>query len=51
MPAPSNDASAADCRSAILATAVVPWTVRGEFDADAFVRQVRHLAGALTRHI
>lgn len=51
MPAPLNDASAADCRSAILATAVVPWTVRGEFDADAFVRQVRHLAGALTRHI
>ena len=23
----------------------------GPFDADAFVRQVRHLAGALTRHI
>ena len=36
---------------AILATAVVPWTERYEFDEARFRRQVRTIARALTRHI
>jgi dihydrodipicolinate synthase/N-acetylneuraminate lyase len=36
---------------AILATAVVPWTERLEFDEEAFCRQVRTLARDLTRHL
>lgn len=39
-----NDAS-------ILATAVVPWTARYEFDEDCFCRQVATIARGLTRHI
>lgn len=35
----------------ILATAVVPWTDRFEFDAECFDRQVRHIAQGLTRQI
>lgn len=35
----------------ILATAVVPWTGRYEFDEDAFRRQVRTIATGLTRHL
>src|SRR5688572_29357361 len=35
----------------ILATAVVPWTARLEFDEDKFIRQVQTIAGGLTRHI
>lgn len=35
----------------ILATAVVPWTERYEFDEDAFQRQVYTIAAGLTRHI
>jgi hypothetical protein len=37
--------------SAILATAVVPWTARYEFDEGAFARQVQTIARGLTRHI
>jgi dihydrodipicolinate synthase/N-acetylneuraminate lyase len=37
--------------AAILATAVVPWTDRHEFDEDRFCRQVRTIAEGLTRHI
>ncbi len=36
---------------AILATAVVPWTDRLEFDEPAFRRQVHAIARGLTRHI
>ena len=36
---------------AILATAVVPWTERYEFDEIIFRRQVHTLARTLTRHI
>jgi dihydrodipicolinate synthase/N-acetylneuraminate lyase len=36
---------------AILATAVIPWTERFEFDEDAFRRQVGKIAEGLTRHI
>lgn len=35
----------------ILATAVVPWTARLEFDELLFRRQVRMLAAGLTRHL
>mgnify|MGYP000187334192 CR=1 FL=1 len=35
----------------ILATCVVPWDERGVFLVEPFVRQVRSLAGALTRHL
>lgn len=37
--------------AAILATAVVPWTERYEFDEDRFCRQVHTLARGLTRHL
>jgi dihydrodipicolinate synthase/N-acetylneuraminate lyase len=37
--------------AAILATAVVPWTRRFEFDEDRFCRQVRTLARNLTKHL
>lgn len=37
--------------AAILATAVVPWTERYEFDEDRFCRQVHTIARGLTRHI
>lgn len=36
---------------AILATAVVPWTERLEFDAERFRRQVHTIARTLTKHI
>lgn len=35
----------------ILATAVTPWTLDYQFDADAFRKQVKHIARGLTRHI
>lgn len=35
----------------ILATCVVPWDERGVFLVEPFVRQMRSLAGALTRHL
>jgi dihydrodipicolinate synthase/N-acetylneuraminate lyase len=35
----------------ILATAVTPWTDDYRFDADAFRKQVQHIARGLTRHI
>src|SRR5688500_16121616 len=38
-------------KTAILATAVVPWTDRFEFDEEAFRREVAHIAEGLTRHI
>lgn len=47
MPAPSEAAPAA----AILATAVVPWTERYEFDEPVFRRQVHTIARNLTRHL
>ncbi len=37
--------------AAILATAVVPWTERLEFDEERFCRQVQTIARGLTRHI
>lgn len=37
--------------AAILATAVVPWTERYEFDEDRFCRQVHTIARGLTPHI
>jgi dihydrodipicolinate synthase/N-acetylneuraminate lyase len=37
--------------AAILATAVVPWTERLEFDEDRFCRQVQTIARGLTRQI
>jgi dihydrodipicolinate synthase/N-acetylneuraminate lyase len=37
--------------AAILATAVVPWNERFEFDESSFRRQVRTIAEELTRHI
>ena len=37
--------------SAILATAVLPWTENYEFDEASFERQVRTIAAQLTRHI
>jgi dihydrodipicolinate synthase/N-acetylneuraminate lyase len=37
--------------SAILATAVIPWTESFEFAAETFRRQVRIIARGLTRHI
>ena len=40
-----------DSPAAILATAVVPWTERYEFDEGMFRRQVQTIARALTRHI
>lgn len=40
-----------DTPSAILATAVVPWTERYEFDEERFSRQVETIARELTRHI
>jgi dihydrodipicolinate synthase/N-acetylneuraminate lyase len=43
--------SPAELTSPILATAVVPWTDRFEFAAEPFIRQVRHLARRVTRHI
>ena len=42
---------APDTPAAILATAVVPWTERYEFDEDIFRREVRTIARGLTRHI
>ena len=41
----------ADAPAAILATAVVPWTDRYEFDEPRFRRQVHTIAENLTRHI
>ena len=38
-------------RAAILATAVVPWNERFEFDEPSFRRQVRTIAEGLTGHI
>ena len=43
--------SSADALPAILATAVVPWTERCEFDEATFRRQVHTIARTLTRHI
>lgn len=43
--------SAADPPAQILATAVVPWTERFEFDEDVFCREVHTIARGLTRHI
>jgi dihydrodipicolinate synthase/N-acetylneuraminate lyase len=40
-----------DAPPAILATAVVPWTERYEFDEARFRRQVHTIARTLTRHI
>lgn len=40
-----------DSPAAILATAVVPWTDRYEFDEPVFRRQVHTIARDLTRHI
>ena len=40
-----------DSPARILATAVVPWTERYEFDEATFRRQVHTLARGLTRHI
>lgn len=40
-----------DSPTAILATAVVPWTERYEFDEAMFCRQVHTIANNLTRHI
>lgn len=37
--------------SAILATAVVPWTETYAFDEESFRREVQTIAGHLTRHI
>ena len=45
-PSPPSDSPAA-----ILATAVVPWTERYEFDEARFCRQVQTIARDLTRHI
>jgi len=41
----------AEAPPAILATAVVPWTERYEFDEATFRRQVHAIARTLTRHI
>ena len=41
----------ADAPPAILATAVVPWTERYEFDEATFRREVQTIARTLTRHI
>ena len=41
----------ADAPPAILATAVVPWTERYEFDEPRFKRQVHTIARTLTKHI
>ena len=41
----------ADAPPAILATAVVPWTERLEFDEARFRRQVHTIARTLTKHI
>src|SRR4051812_6422515 len=41
----------ADAPPAILATAVVPWTERLEFDESRFRRQVHTIARTLTKHI
>ena len=46
MPSPSPEPAAP-----ILATAVVPWSERYEFEEDRFRRQVRTIAKHLTRHI
>ena len=40
-----------DASAAILATAVVPWTERLEFEEDRFCRQVAAIARGLTLHI
>lgn len=40
-----------DSPAKILATAVVPWTERFEFDEPVFCRQVHTIARELTRHI
>jgi hypothetical protein len=37
--------------AAILATAVVPWTERYEFDEDRFCQQVHTIARGLTKHL
>ena len=47
-PLPSH---APEAPAAILATAVVPWTERYEFDEPCFRRQVHTLANRLTRHL
>jgi len=41
----------ADSPLLILATAVVPWTVDYQFDAETFRREVRTIARGLTRHL
>jgi dihydrodipicolinate synthase/N-acetylneuraminate lyase len=43
--------TAAESPAAILATAVVPWTERFEFDEDRFCQQVRTISRDLTRHL
>lgn len=43
--------NAADAQPAILATAVVPWNERFEFQEDVFRRQVHIIARDLTKHI
>ena len=43
--------NAADAQPAILATAVVPWNERFEFQEDVFRRQVYIIARDLTKHI
>ncbi|MFO1452146.1 MAG: dihydrodipicolinate synthase family protein [Opitutaceae bacterium] len=50
-PQPPSPAHSPDAPAAILATAVVPWTERFEFDEPAFRRQVHTLANRLTRHL
>jgi dihydrodipicolinate synthase/N-acetylneuraminate lyase len=45
------DAPSLASPAAILATAVVPWTERYEFDEDRFCRQVHTLARGLTQHL
>jgi len=43
--------AAAESPAQILATAVVPWTEKFEFDEDVFCREVHTIARGLTRHI
>ena len=47
----TSPSSAPSTAAAILATAVVPWNERFEFDEATFKRQVRTIAQELTRHI
>jgi dihydrodipicolinate synthase/N-acetylneuraminate lyase len=46
-----SSSASADSPAAILATAVVPWTERYEFDEPIFRRQVHTIAKNLTRHL